>query len=44
MTRPRRPKRCCFIHIQPDRLRLLLLIIRSTRPTVADVPLADLSF
>ena len=30
--------------IQPDRSRLLLLMIRLTRPTLAEVPLADLSF
>jgi len=29
--------------IQPDQLRRLLLMIRSARPTLADVPLADLS-
>ena len=30
--------------IQPDQLRLLLLMIRPARPTLAEVPLADLSF
>jgi hypothetical protein len=30
--------------IQPDRSRLVLLIIRPTRPTLAEVPLADPSF
>jgi sugar lactone lactonase YvrE len=30
--------------IQPDRSRLLLIMIRPTRPTLAEVPLADLSF
>jgi len=29
--------------IQPDRFRLLLLVIRPARPTLAEVPLADLS-
>ena len=30
--------------IQPDQPRRLLLMIRSARPTLAEVPLADLSF
>jgi hypothetical protein len=30
--------------IEPDKPRLLLLMIRSARPTLAEVPLADLSF
>jgi hypothetical protein len=30
--------------IQPDRFRLLLLVIRPARPTLAEVPLADLPF
>jgi predicted anti-sigma-YlaC factor YlaD len=30
--------------IQPTQPRRLLLIIRSARPTLAEVPLADLSF
>ena len=30
--------------IQPDQLRRLLLMIRPARPTLAEVPLADLSF
>ena len=29
--------------IQPDRPRMLVLMIRPTRPTLAEVPLADLS-
>lgn len=30
--------------MQPDRSRLLLLVIRSARPMFAEVPWADLSF
>ena len=30
--------------IQPDELQLLLLVIRPARPTLAEVPLADLAF
>ncbi len=30
--------------IQPDQLRRLLLVIRPARPSLAEVPLADLSF
>jgi hypothetical protein len=30
--------------IQPDQFRRLLLMIRPARPTLAEVPLADLSF
>ena len=33
-----------MVRIQPDRFRLLLLVIRHARPTLAEVPLADLSF
>ena len=30
--------------IQPDQSRLLLLMVLADRPTLAEVPLADLSF
>ena len=33
-----------MVRIQPDRFRLLLLVIRHARPTLAEVPLAELSF
>jgi hypothetical protein len=33
-----------LVRIQPDRFRLLLLVIRHARPTLAEVPLAELSF